>query len=221
MVSPRPWQPPVVVTGFGRCGSTMAMAVLRAGGVPWSAGASPTTGEYESIAAAAHSITPGRATKLLIGRRSDTELIAHAARVHGGIRIVHCVRDHLEQARSAYTFAVELHLPLEAGERAAVASMRDSYRRDEPALRRALRKIGSPLEVNYTTALTDPVGLAARLAAFLPEYSLDQDAAAAAVHHRSPRNLPGEFVALEITHGPDAARAAVEAYHPAVRAAAS
>ena len=68
--------PVVVVTGFGRCGSTMLMTMLRAGGIPFAPGAHPRTTEHPGLAAGLAAAQPGHVVKLLDPTQQLVELRA-------------------------------------------------------------------------------------------------------------------------------------------------
>ena len=72
-----PAGPPVAVVGFGRCGSTMLMNMLRAGGIPFADGAHPVCGEHRGQEAVT-ALRPGTVAKLLDPTHPDCRVPAGA-----------------------------------------------------------------------------------------------------------------------------------------------
>ena len=173
--------PPIIVSGFGRCGSTMVMTMLQAGGVPWTADASELSGETPGLDAALAAVTPGHAVKVLLGRAADARAIRGEDR-----RVVWCSRDPREQAKSMEKFMHRMRLiPPDIP---VAAALKQSLPAETVQARRILRRAGTPvLVLDYATALRNPVGAALRIAAFLPQYQVDASAAAEVVQARSAR----------------------------------
>jgi hypothetical protein len=169
----------VGVCGFGRCGSTMAMAMLRAGGLPAVDGSDPVSGELPDLALA-HRMAPdelvGRAVKLL-------DSIEYYRLPLGALewRFVWLDRSHREQARSAVKFAETVLGQRLTGD--SVDRFVASYEVDRPRVLSALRKAGPVLVLRYENVLANPRKAAKRMRDNLwPD--LDIGAAAAAVHDR-------------------------------------
>ena len=172
----------VGVCGFGRCGSTMTMAMLVAGGCPPGGHQHPP---YEGFVEQVwNRDLTGTAFKLL-----DTVL--QTGTVPPGTphwRFVWLDRDPVQQARSHLKFARLMQLPIPVSERNE-ARLVAGYR---PARSRALGVLhghGPVLKLRYEEVLSDPRRAAEQLRTVWP--ALDIDAAAAAVHQRSPECLPG------------------------------
>jgi hypothetical protein len=178
----------VGVCGFGRCGSTMAMMMLAAGGLPPVDGCELPPHECGNIAEAWHAAAEGRAIKLL-GPVTEYPI---TTRVRW--RFLWLDRDPAEQARSTIKFIRVFGLAGEADE-TDVARMVASYRRDRSRMLGELHGLGQVTKLQYEMALLDPRGAAQRLRDGLWP-ALDIDAAAAVVHDRDGRCLPDLSVEL-------------------------
>lgn len=186
----------VAVCGFGRCGSTMAMAMLDAGGIPPAGGAGPHSYELPSLDAI------DQLTAADLAGRS-VKALDHALRQPlppaDSWRIIWLDRDPRHQARSQVKILRNL-----AGVHCRTGLPRDlidSYRSDRPRALAALERHGPVHVATYEDAVRDPVRFALDLAAFLaPELALDSDAAAAAVHRRRPYCAPD--LSFELTGSP-------------------
>lgn len=170
----------VGVCGFGRCGSTMVMTMLDAGGLR---PAGDVTATYELAGLegiAAHIPCPGRSVKLL-------EYGIHEPPPSGEWHFVWLDRDPFQQAISQLKFA-----RLIAGLRVSSDAVNDlaaSLVRDRPRALSALRKQGSVLVLQYEQVLANASRAVRQLAKVAPD-SWDRDAAVKAVHDRSPGCLP-------------------------------
>lgn len=173
-------QPPhaVGVCGFGRCGTTMVMGMLTAGGLPAAADAAHpwelTMQELRAVPLG------GRAVKLLdIPRNAGLPPAP-------GWRFVWLDRDPVEQAKSqAKMMDVMLGHRLTAVE---VARFAVSYTRDRPYMMDLLSKHGHLLVLRYEQVLAQPRRAARLLRRVWP--GLDVTAAAAVVHQRDGRCRP-------------------------------
>jgi hypothetical protein len=179
----------VGVSGFGRCGSTMTMAMLEAGGCPPVDNA--MAGSYETDPRELFlRQPPGRAVKLL----------EHA--MHFGVpdadqwRFVWLDRDPIEQAKSLVKFLSAIGDPIEPGSLERVAA---SYAQDRPRTLGLLRAHGPVLVMSYERVLVNPRKAAKQLRQVWP--GLDIDAAAAVVHDRDPGCLPDLAVELAAMDG--------------------
>lgn len=170
-------KPTIGVCGFGRCGTSMTMAMLAAGGVPIAGQDSPPY-ELPDLRDAWSMDLTGKAVKLL-----DVVLRAEAVPYAPEWRFVWLDRDHVEQARSAVRFLSAAGYPVPPD---AAARFRDSYRRDRPDALRLLRGAGPVLVLRYERVLEDPRRAARRLKTLWPE--LDVKAAAGAVERRDGRS---------------------------------
>lgn len=170
--------PAVGVCGFGRCGSTMVMSMLVAGGMTPGNAADPP---YEGDPAALHGRDlSGTCVKLLDG--------AGLASVPQGPtpswRFVWLDRDPLEQAKSYVKFLRTLAPVTGVGALDRdIPALAHSYRRDRPQLLGLLRRIGPVLVLDFERVLANP-RKAAKLLRREVWPGLDVAAAAGVVHVR-------------------------------------
>lgn len=186
--------PTIGVCGFGRCGSTMAMAMLKAGGVPFVDGSDSDSGELPALEPGCLDDVrlEGRAVKLL-----DSILWFNPGLANW--RFIWLDRDPVEQAKSTAKFMAGLADigPIDVDVLAA------SYGRDRPKALGRLRALGPVLVLDYSRVLAQPKRAARQLAMFLagdptgtgpvPAAALtgfDVRAAAAVVHRRDERCRP-------------------------------
>lgn len=169
-------RPAIGVCGYGRCGSTMVMEMLDAGGLKPADGSAPGTYELPHFTAARNIPLAGRAVKML------------DAALHYGIpaapawRFVWLDRDPIEQAKSMVKFMS--HFAADEGELApdAVERLARSFDQDRPRLLGMLRQRGEVTVLQYERVLAQPRKAAKRLREVFP--ALDVAAAAAIVHDR-------------------------------------
>lgn len=143
--------PAVGVCGFGRCGSTMLMSMLVAGGCPPGGADRPP---YECDPASLHGRDlAGRCVKLL-DPGETAQVLAGPTRQW---RFVWLDRNPLEQAKSHIKFLTVM-APLtgirpnsQAAERLAAG-----YAQDRPAILGALRRVGPVLVLDYERVLAQP-----------------------------------------------------------------
>jgi hypothetical protein len=190
--------PTVAVCGFGRCGSSMLMAILAAGGVPAVDGSDARSGELDGGIEAAALLSPdqlgGHAVKLLDAvLHADVPLPAPPA----GWLVLWMDRDGREQARSQVKLLRGVGIPVPSS---AARDLEASYRRDRGRALQLLADLGPVWTSSYEAALADPGRFAGDLAEFLaPALTLDVDSAAARIHRRPARCAPG----LAFEHGAD------------------
>lgn len=179
----------VGVCGYGRCGTTMLMSMLVAGGCP-PGNAQQVPYEGDPAALAGRDLT-GTAVKLL------------DAVLHDGIplgtprwRFVWLDRDPQQQALSHVKFLRTMY-PVTgiAVDDGAVERFAASYPRDRPRAIAGLHAHGGVLKLRYESVLADPQGAAIVLAARVWP-GLDVAAAAAAVHRRDGACRPDLAVEL-------------------------
>ncbi len=182
----------VGVCGFGRCGSTMVMRMLAAGGCPPLAEDPPHESDLDTVFRMWPDDLAGRAVKLLDSPRWN-RCVPFAREW----RFVWLDRDPLEQARSHIKFLMEgMGVPV-ADPAAAVAKFAASYHRDRPELMKLLRRNGDVFVLRYERALANPHRAARQLKQVWP--GLDVEAAAAVVHARDGRCRPDLSVELELS----------------------
>lgn len=176
--------PRVAVCGFGRCGSSMLMRMLDAGGIHPADGARPWSYEHESLGHALAAATPGTAVKLL-----DVKLAAdNGVRVHltGSWNLIWLDRDPRWQAESFRKFAAWAGLGRMTVRQ--TRTFRESLVRDRAPSIVWLRASGNPLLIlAFEDVLLAPFTAAEQIARFMPWAALDTEAMAAAVHTRPAR----------------------------------
>ena len=167
----------IVVSGFGRCGSSLVMQMLAAGGVP-------CLGKYPAYESR-QVLQPGRrqAVKILDPQRADPTPYA----IPPDARVIFLTRDPSEQARSLAKFtSIMVGVSYSRDQRRALAvQLRDDWRL-------ARRAIGSrPLLVlSFESLLALPLVCARKLAEFVGG-EFDVGAAARQVRPRTPECAAG------------------------------
>jgi hypothetical protein len=176
--------PAVAVCGFGRCGSTMLMTMLVAGGCPpGNATRPPYEGNVDELYGR-H--LGGTCIKLL-----DPDVMA---RVFAGPtpqwRFVWLDRSPVEQAKSYIKFLTAM-APVTGvrPDTRAVERLAAGYERDRPAILGALRGVGPVLVLDYERILAQPRKTAKLLRREVWP-ALDVEHAAAVVHERDGKCRP-------------------------------
>lgn len=167
---------PVIVAGFGRCGSSLVMQMLQAGGFP-------VTGEYPSFECLAYNSggapPPDGASKIL-----DLHLNPPPG---GPYRWIWLDRNPNEQAQSQAKF-----LRLVCGLRIAgpeVHRLARSYKGDRETCFEVMRRLGGEvLSVTFEELVTESATTAARIASFVG--LRDSERMAAVVRKRPAGCLP-------------------------------
>ena len=181
--------PTIGVCGFGRCGSTMLMQMLAAGGIPMAPGSDPASGElpldaFEALRHGDPADIAGTAVKLLdLPLRSPLPTAA-------AWRFVWLDRDPVEQARS-HIKLLALVDPDIAARTAQPWAFRDlvaSYGRDRPRILGILRSVGPTVVLRYEQVLANPRRAVRHLRALAPD--IDGIDAAQVVHRRDGRCRP-------------------------------
>lgn len=182
----------VAVCGFGRCGSTMTMQMLVAGGLPPGNATDPPY-EGDPKALVGRDLT-GTCIKML-----DRYVIAAVlAGPTPAWRFIWLDRAPLEQARSYQKFVAAL-APVTGINPAAFTpqQLANTFARDRPAYLAQLREAGPVLVLDYERVLAHPRRAADRIRrAVWP--GLDPQAAAAVVHQRDGRCRPD--LSVELNH---------------------
>lgn len=185
----------VIVSGLGRCGSSLTMQMLAAGGLK-ALGAAPG---YEVSQSMLGVLTPSWLTaqqdcavKIL-----DPHRLADDVLNLPGQSIIWLTRNLDEQAASQAKF-----LRLLAGvpvNRKGARGLRSLLREDTDRCHRLLNRLKAPvLRLTFEHLVTHPAGAAETIAAFLPDHGLDPHRMARAVVPRDTRCLPG-LLELELT----------------------
>ena len=171
---------PVLVVGAGRCGTTLAMRMLRAGGVPYGTGVDSTSGEHQLdalLAAAISQPEPGRAVKYVTrGRGLPPRYTSRR-----DWAVLHMTRNTRDQGRSTARFLTETvpHLVADADRMANAIGRHIGNER--PVLRRQLAYFGDVLEIDYDQLLATPHDIAHRIEELLDVAGFDAGAAGAEV----------------------------------------
>lgn len=189
-------KPTIVVAGFGRCGSSLVMQMLHAGGVP-------CAGRYPAFECPETSVevTPefiavnaGRAVKILDPQRVG---------IPGNVRIIWLDRDTREQAKSHAKFARLMfgaHYDREQRRRlegALALDRRDVMRRFGPPLWAGAPQRPPMMASSFESILQWPRGEAMRIFSFIG-MPLDIERAASIVRERSPRCAEGLDMELSL-----------------------
>lgn len=190
-----------IVSGFGRCGSSLVMQMLNAGGMP-------CAGEYPAFEAAESSGHLGGAS---ISAEWLASIPGHAVKIldpqNGRIPrsvccVIWCSRDYHEQARSQAKFAAMFGMPVN---RDTVRAFEESYRRDKPAAVKSLLRTGTSgiMEVRFDDLLRNPQDEARKIADYCCT-TLDVEKMATQVRRRSPLCAPGMDMELTLIAERDA-----------------
>lgn len=193
-------RPALLVCGFGRCGSSMLMQMLNAGGYPC-AGSAP---DFEDpvaknpITASVLASYRGRALKVLDPQRSEIPL--------DDTRIIWISRDTRQQAKSIAKF-LNATTGLQMS-REHVRNLRAQLDRDQAIVDRYVLRSRLTLRMFFEGVLHDPHTAARRLAWFTAWPGFDVDAAAAVVQRRHPACADGLDMEVRLMRAADAAPAA-------------
>lgn len=184
-------QPITVVTGLGRCGTTMVMHMLKAGGYPIFAD-SPDGG-----------LECDRTTRLPKRHNWLQEAQGHALKVidpqihtipaQYEARYIICTRDLEQQARSQIKFHLAMSgKPVPKPYRInadAVKALMEDLEIDQLTMFRMLK--GNVIVLPFEYILDKPFTVAKSLRAFVQDLDFDVDQAAAVVRTRSPKCAHG------------------------------
>lgn len=179
----------LIVAGLGRCGSSLTMQMLDAGGVPVVGrfpAYEPPEAHFASVRMHWLAQQEGRAVKVL-----DPELVREPFSSVPRI-VIWLGRDLTQQSRSIAKFsAMLMGLPWKASQ---VRRLAAALKRDYPLARKAL---GLPdvvhLDMSFEELISQPLAAAARMAEFLKPhgFTLDERGAAAVVRVRGTACLDG------------------------------
>lgn len=186
-------KPTIVVTGLGRCGTSLMMQMLHAGGVPC-VGIYPAFEEHftqELLNSSA-----GKALKILDPQRERPAFNANTW-------VIRLTRDHREQARSSAKFlALTMGMPVNRG---TVRSIESSYGPDERKISGLIEHIerNQCLQLSFEELIEAPDRATKWVAAFLERagISLDETAARAQVRARSTACAPGLDLEIALLTG--------------------
>ena len=176
-----------LISGLGRCGSTMMMHMLAAGGVDV-VGAPPAYEVEEAsripLSAAWLKSIDGRAVKVLDPHRSWRPMIP--------ARVIWLDRDEKEQARSQIKFLRVMGVPVAGG---SLGKVRAALRADRKRCM-AILTGHHRMMFRFEDILADPRREAARLTTFFP--AIDVEKAAAVVRARDPRCAPDLQIEVDL-----------------------
>lgn len=176
----------VIVTGLGRCGTSLVMQMLAAGGYPV-IGQYPAFEDPRFAPSVGHvDPPPGFAVKVLDAHRMSFARCDY--------RWIVLTRNEDEQARSQLKLLRTYGLPVDRKMRKVVAK---SLRAELPKLFGKAGYVGGPImRLGFEYILANPAQAARKLAKFVGQ-PLSCDAMAAQVRHRSPKCLP-EMLEFEL-----------------------
>lgn len=181
------------VCGYGRCGSTMVMEMLYAGGLRPVDGSAEISHELPDLGCLDEldrSVLDGRSVKCLDG-------FMHFGLPDADWSFIWVDRDPVQQAQSMVKF-MRWQMDGWTPEACAVPIFAESFERDRPEALSYLRERGPVLVLQYERVLVNPMKAAKGLARVWA--GLDVYAAASAVHSRGPECQPG--LTFELTGVP-------------------
>ncbi len=183
------WRPVLLVCGLGRCGTSLVMQMLAAGGVECAGEPPAFEGEFNAV----ERITPGflrsqrgRAVKLLDPQRCGPKLERFPECV-----VLWCNRDAREQAKSQIKFAtILMRLPYD---RSAELRMAAALVRERNHALSVLEERWPTLQLDFEELLFNPVRAMGWIASFIDPWGFHPDLAraAAAVIPRSSKCYDG------------------------------
>jgi hypothetical protein len=179
-------KPITIVAGFGRCGSSLVMQMLAAGGMRTPYSEFPA---YEITRG-----TPVIISELYGGAVKVLDPHINRPPVGPTYRWIWLDRDPVEQAKSMAKFfhaAKPADLPDFTADQ--VGKLAESFKRDQPranAVMLEYTQCSGILKLRFEAILHDPAWAAHLLKGFCPGAMLDEKAMVAAVHPRGPECLP-------------------------------
>lgn len=197
-------RPILFVAGLGRCGTTMVMNMLAAGGMPCS-GPAPA---YETLRLSHRQVElpwvraqAGRAVKWLDPHK--VQILAH--HLPTPPVIICLARDPQHQARSQIKMAAAFGMPVRANRR-TVRAMAASLKDEQKEIEARLDRLGECYHLSFEGILRDPLGAAWKLEDILRHHDLmmgfKRAAAAQVVLLRSPHCAPDLAIEMEMkAHG--------------------
>jgi hypothetical protein len=182
----------IVVSGLGRCGSSLTMQMLEAGGVPCVGGFpayEPPETNHGCVTTEWLRSNDGKAVKILDPHSPSAPYAVNPFLPSVNLKIIWLDRDPQEQAKSVLKFAQML-----LGMSPNYSSWELMAKRMKAERGQALAMYGSshPLKVvTFESILVNPKAVAESIAEFLPDYTLDIPAMVKAVHPRYASCAPG------------------------------
>lgn len=163
----------IIVTGLGRCGSSLVMQLLAASGVEVT-GVKPF---YEADAVRLSAFDPdwlsqqdGKAVKILAVQNVDMP--------KGDYKVIYCYRDHKEQAKSQKKF-YESILP---GHKTSTAMLASRIKKESKLCLQAAKRLGPTLSVKFEDFHNEQ-GLMKNIANLCRFLSLDPEKAAVPMYN--------------------------------------
>lgn len=187
-------KPIIIVAGFGRCGSSLVMQMLEAGGIPVT-GAWPAFEDQHANITDGGTIDPtwldtipGHAIKVLDPQNGTIPKRDYLC--------IWCSRDQMEQARSQVKFLTGLSGL--RGDREMVRKLAASFGRDKKPAIRTLLNAGVPsiLEIRFENLISTPIVEASKIADYVG--APDVWKMAEAVRQRSARCADGMDLELQL-----------------------
>lgn len=174
----------IIVSGFGRCGSSLVMQMLQAGGVQ-------VTGEYPAFEDTRYSLEQQKAPVGVAIKVLDPHKFIPQS---GKYRWIWVDRDHNEQAKSQIKFAREV-VGICCGDD-AVQKFANSYKEDRPVCMDVIQQLGGPLlKLRFENVIREPSAAALKIANFVD--ATDSRKMARVVRERPTGCLP-YFLELEL-----------------------
>ena len=190
----------LLVCGLGRCGTSLIMQMLHAGGFP-------TTGEWPGFEDTTSTAEMSIRARFFRGNQGKAikVLDPHLNQPPGGLeyRAIWLDRDPAAQARSVVKFAEAMSPGVVLANRAHARGMEASLRRDRtPAMLAVSRLTSEILFLNFETILARPLLVAQQIEAFNPAL-MDTRKMARQVRARHPDCLPYFLETILLAEGPE------------------
>lgn len=190
----------ILASGLGRCGSSLTMQMLHAGGIPCE-GEAPAFECRDAIAAIntgdAHHLS-GHAVKLLDPFRRGWRPMPGP-----DYRIIWLDRDPKQQAKSQAKFMDLMGISRQRPKwRVVMSKLRSDRRSSWRTLNKALDVNGQILKLRFERILTHPMETALKIQDIVGR-PLDVDAMAACVLPRGPECMPDLAIELALSRGYD------------------
>lgn len=168
----------IIVSGHGRCGSSLVLQMLKAGGIN-------VTGEYPAFEDEVHTLD----NAILPVNTAVKILDPHTIKIKSGnYKWIWLNRDHTQQAKSMVKFIRGMAgLPIPESSWKDIAK---SYIADTKECLEKIKKSGGELIIlNFEDLLSSPLEQAKRIQKMIP--NLDIDKAVNEVRKRKPENYKG------------------------------
>lgn len=196
-----------LITGFGRCGTSLVLQMLQAGGFP-------VVGEYPAFE---HEQIRQFNKDWLVCQEGAVKVLNphHLTFEPGEYRIVWLDRSLKQQAASQIKFA--FHIDGIAPPPGGLQRLAESLKRERPLALKALRELGPVLRITFEEILAEPLTSAHRIAVFVdPEFQFDLrlEAMAGRVIERPPFCRPDMRIEAYLTGEAEMAKHSVNGKEP-------